>query len=79
MKFFFVCNLAFILFTFNYTTMAEENLPQGKVHHLVVFWLIKPGDSEDRAALIDATKTFRKIPGVLSVSAGLTLSGESRC
>ena len=76
MKLFLVCSLAFILVTFNYTTMAEENLPQGKVHHLVVFWLIKPGDSDDRAALIDATTSFRKIPGVLSVSAGLALSGD---
>lgn len=76
MKLFFVCCLAFILLTFNDTAMSEENLPQGNVHHLVIFWLINPGDSDDRAALIDATKTFRKIPGVLSVSAGLPLAGD---
>ena len=76
MKLFFVCSLSFILLTLYDTAMSEENPPTGKVHHLVVFWLTKPGDSEDRAALIDTTKTFRKIPGVLSISAGLALSGD---
>lgn len=48
----------------------------GVVHHLVICWLKEPGNAERRQQLIDASNTFRAIPGVLRVSAGRVLPSE---
>ena len=48
----------------------------GQVHHLVICWLKEPGDNEARGKLIDASIGFKKIPGVLSVSAGPVLPSK---
>jgi hypothetical protein len=44
--------------------------PQWNVGHVVVFWLKQPGDAEGRSRIIDASRGFRSIPGVLGVQAG---------
>lgn len=38
--------------------------------HTVVFWLKDHGNAAQRAKIIETSEGFRKIPGVLSVSAG---------
>lgn len=42
----------------------------GGVTHVVVFWLKNHGNAADRAKIIETSESFRKIPGVLSVSTG---------
>lgn len=49
------------------------NNGQGTINHLVVFWLKQPGDHATQSELIDVTRTFEQIPGVLSVAAGIAL------
>lgn len=45
----------------------------GTINHVVVFWLKDPGDRAARSELIEVTRTFKQIPGVLSVAAGTAL------
>ena len=56
---------------------SEEPAPRGRVLHVVVVWLASPGDAAARARVIEASRSFERIPGVLSVRAGPPLSGDS--
>ena len=49
---------------------------EGGVQHVVVCWLKEPGNAEQRQRIIDASYTFREIPGVLLVHAGVPLPSE---
>ena len=42
----------------------------GPVSHVVICWLKSPGDEAARQRIIDATQELRKIPGVVTVTAG---------
>lgn len=44
--------------------------PKGSVTHVVIFYLKTPGDAAARKQLVEATRNFKSIPGVLAVSAG---------
>jgi hypothetical protein len=44
--------------------------PSGSINHVVVFWLKDHGNAAQRVKIIETSETFRKIPGVVSVSAG---------
>jgi hypothetical protein len=44
----------------------------------VIFWLKEPGDPDGRWQVIDASATFRSVPGVLSVEAGEKLASPRR-
>jgi hypothetical protein len=46
---------------------------QAKVTHVVVCWLKEPGNETQRQQIIEASKTFRSIPGVVDVSAGKSM------
>lgn len=39
-------------------------------------WLKEPGDAEDRQQIIDISKTFQSIPGVISVKAGASIPSD---
>ncbi|HEY7091241.1 MAG TPA: Dabb family protein [Tepidisphaeraceae bacterium] len=43
---------------------------QARVTHVVLCWLKEPGNETNRQKLIDASRAFAQIPGVVSVSAG---------
>jgi len=45
-----------------------------QANHVVLCWLKEPGNEAQRQQLIDASYTFRKIPGVVSVSAGRSIA-----
>jgi len=45
----------------------------GQIEHIVVVWLKEPGNETQRQQLIERSKTFTQIPGVLRVSAGTVL------
>jgi hypothetical protein len=47
--------------------------PEARVTHVVVCWLKDPADAHARQQLIADSKSFTKIPGVVSVSAGNVL------
>jgi hypothetical protein len=40
------------------------------IGHIVICWLKNPGDKEARQKLIEVSKTFRQIPGVIDVHCG---------
>ncbi len=49
---------------------CQTTPPAGPVNHVAIFWLKDHGNAGDRAKLIGTAETLRKIPGVVSVSAG---------
>jgi len=48
----------------------------GQVEHVVLVWLKEPGNAAQRAKVVAAAKTFKDIPGVLSVSTGEVLASD---
>ena len=60
------------------STSAATSLPRGAIGHVVIFWLKEPGNPDGRRQIIDASDTFRSVPGVLSVEAGEKLASPRR-
>ncbi|HAL71760.1 MAG TPA: hypothetical protein DCP71_08325 [Verrucomicrobiales bacterium] len=57
--------------------VGHKTTAKGKVEHVVLLWLKKPGDAADRAAIIAAAKGFQKdIPGIQHLSVGTPLASE---
>ena len=49
----------------------EENATKEKrLYHVVLCWLKEPGDEMHRKQIIEISKTFQKIPGVIEAQAG---------
>lgn len=46
------------------------------LHHVVLCWLKDPGNIENRKRIVNATKSFRKIPGVLEARAGQVIPSD---
>jgi hypothetical protein len=55
------------------TSAPSGSPPRGSVTHVVVCYLKTPGDAAARKQLIEASRAFKSIPGVVSVSAGPVL------
>ena len=55
---------------------ATVNAAGGRVKHVVIMWLKKPGDSAGRRAILNAIAPLRKIPGVVDVTAGECLPSD---
>lgn len=53
-----------------------QTTERAKVYHCVFCWLKEPGNSEQRKLLIEQSRAFAKIPGVLSVEAGEMLESD---
>ena len=47
--------------------------PQSDVTHVVLCWLKTPGDEAGRQKIIETSKAFASIPGVVSVTSGRAL------
>jgi hypothetical protein len=47
--------------------------PQAAVTHVVLCWLKTPGDEAGRQKIIETSKRFASIPGVVSVTSGRVL------
>jgi hypothetical protein len=45
---------------------------------VVLFWLKEPGNARHRQQIIEASESFRSIPGVLDVSAGEVVPGDRK-
>ena len=46
------------------------------LHHVVLCWLKEPGNAKHRNQIIEVSKSFRKITGVLEVRAGQVVSSD---
>ncbi|HAR64640.1 MAG TPA: hypothetical protein DCR55_00270 [Lentisphaeria bacterium] len=49
---------------------VEPRSPGDLLHHVVLCWLHDSGNSAQQAAIIETSRTFSQIPGVVSVTAG---------
>ena len=46
------------------------------LQHVVLCWLKEPGNAADRAKIMEVSKTFRTIPGVLEVRVGEVIPSD---
>lgn len=57
--------------------LGHETTAKGKVEHVVLIWLKKPGDTTDRAAVISTAKKFQaEIPEIQHLSVGTPLASD---
>jgi hypothetical protein len=61
--------LALVLLSLSCQT-SPNAAPSGQVDHVVLMWLKDPTDTSARQKIIDASESFRQIPGVLDVRHG---------
>ena len=52
---------------------TSNHVSSGDVNHVVLMWLKDPSDQAVRQKIIDASETFRQIPGVLDVHHGIAV------
>ena len=55
---------------FNDQTQLKQDVTKEKLYHIVLCWLKDPGNEMHRKQIIEITKTFQKIPGVIEAQAG---------
>ena len=55
---------------------ADDVSTTSKLHHIVLCWLKDPGDQKDREKIIEVTKSFKDIPGVLNAEAGQVIMSD---
>jgi hypothetical protein len=55
---------------FNDQSRQEKDASKARLYHVVLCWLNEPGNEIHRKQIIEITKTFHKIPGVLDAQAG---------
>lgn len=58
------------LLMMGFLVSCHTNPPTQRINHVVFCWLKDSGDKVKRAQLIQVSKDFAKIPGVLEVRAG---------
>ena len=51
-------------------------LQDGALQHVVLVWLKDAGNAQQQARIIEVSKSFRDIPGVLDVQAGKAVASE---
>lgn len=51
-------------------SVFKEQPPKQRINHVVFCWLKEPGNAVKRAQIVQVSKDFKKIPGVLEVRAG---------
>lgn len=56
------------------TVQQVEN--ERAIQHVVLCWLKEPGNAEHRNQIIEVSKTFKKIPGVLEVRVGRVIKSD---
>jgi hypothetical protein len=57
-------------------SVAPATAAGEQVHHIVICWLKDPGNAGARQQLIEVSKSFQTLPGVVRVSAGPVLPGD---
>jgi len=56
--------------------LREETESTKRIHHFVLCWLKEPGNLEHRKQIIEASKAFRGIPGVLEIRVGVAVPSD---
>ncbi len=56
--------------------LAAEPGSDTAVVHIVLVWLKEPGNLEHRQQIVDATREFETIPGVIDVSVGQVVTSD---
>lgn len=56
--------------------MPASQSRDGRVNHLILIWLKDSGNLEQRQQIIEATRTLRQIPGVISVRVGSVIPSD---
>jgi len=64
-----------LLFTVGCVSTNHSGLKQ-ELSHVVLCWLKEPDNTEHRDQIINISRTFKKIPGVLEVRAGEVISSD---
>ena len=49
---------------------------RGSVDHVVLMWLKRPGNAEDKQAVLSATSDLRSIPGIQFLDTGTPLASD---
>lgn len=60
----------------NSPARIEGNAAARPIRHVVLCWLKEPGNVEHQEKIIEVTKAFRGIPGVVDAQAGKSVSSE---
>ena len=68
--------LVFTVSVFNCATNQSKASVKNRVNHVVLCWLKEPGNASHRQKIIETSKTFQKIPGVLEVRVGESIPSE---
>lgn len=55
---------------FNDQSQLKQDVTKERLYHVVLCWLKEPGNEMHRSQIIEITKTFQKIPGVIEAQAG---------
>jgi len=50
--------------------------PANRVNHVVLCWLKEPGDTSGQDRIIETSKTFREIPGLIEVRVGKAIPSD---
>ena len=58
--------------------VQDASSPRQEVNHLVLIWLKEPGNATHRARIIEISRTFKEIPGVVSVSVGEAIPSDRK-
>ncbi len=62
------------LVTFSAAPLAQAD--ESRVIHVVLLWLNEPGNVEHRRELIEVSRSFASIPGIVSVKVGAPVVSE---
>ena len=62
--------------TFSPPVTAAEPGSDAAVVHIVLVWLKEPGNPEHRQRIVDATRKFETIPGVIDISVGEVVTSD---
>ena len=60
------------------TAEPRGGLPRDAVGHVVIFWLKEPGSADGRRQILEASESFRSVPGVLAVETGEKIASPRR-
>jgi hypothetical protein len=58
------------------STSIAPPAPAGTVDHIVLVWLKRPGNDQDRKALREAADRLRSIPGIVFLDHGTPLASD---
>jgi hypothetical protein len=65
-----------LAFSLSSSNAPAANARSGEVIHVMLFWLKRPGNVDDRNVLLRGLRTLRRVRGVTELRVGRPLSGD---